>query len=78
MSSKIAPQQYAQALLDHVQNGTFPESEEVVSAELSPSALPAVSKLIEQAREDAKVGVFFPSYNSKLLTPLCLGCHKKK
>lgn len=78
MSSKIAPQQYAQALLDHVQNGTFPESEEVVSAELPPSALPAVSKLIEQAREDAKVGEFFPSYNTKLLTPLYLGCHKEK
>ena len=56
MSSNITPQQYAQALLDHVQNGTFPESEEVVSAELPPSALPTVSKLIEQAREDAKVG----------------------
>ena len=61
MSSKITPQQYAQALLDHVQNGTFPESEEVVSAELPPSALPTVSKLIEEAREDAKVGEFMPN-----------------
>ena len=63
MSSRVTAQQYAQALLDHVQNGTFPESEEVVSAELPASALPAVSKLIEQAREDVKVGEFLPISN---------------
>ena len=63
MSSRITAQEYAQALLQNVQNGIFPESEEVVSAELPPSALPAVSKLIEQAREDVKVGELLPSYN---------------
>ncbi len=78
MSSRITSQQYARALLDHVQSGTFPESEEVVSAELPPSALPAVSKLIEQAREDVKAGEFLLSDDRDLLTSLHLGCYKKK
>lgn len=57
MSSRIDPQQYGQAVLEHVQSGVYPESEQVISAELPPSALPAVSKLIEQASEDVKVGL---------------------
>ena len=55
MPSRITPQQYGQAVLNHVQTGAYPESEEVVSADLPPSALPEISKLIEQAREDVKV-----------------------
>lgn len=55
MPSHITSQQYGQAVLDHVQNGAYPDSEEVISADFPPSALPEVSKLIEQAREDVKV-----------------------
>ena len=55
MSSRITPQQYSQAVLEHVQSGAYPESEDLVSAELPPSALPEVSKFIEQARENVKV-----------------------
>lgn len=58
MPSRITPQQYGQAVLDHVQTGAYPESEEVVSANLPPSALPEVSKLLEQAREDVKVCIY--------------------
>ena len=57
MPSRITPQQYGQAVLEHVQTGAYPESEEVISADLPPSALPEVSKLIEQTREDVKVCV---------------------
>ena len=56
MSSRVTPQQYGQAVLENVQGSAYPESEDVISAELPPSALPEVSKLIEQAREDVKVG----------------------
>lgn len=55
MPPRITPQQYGQAVLEHVQTGAYPESEEVISADFPPSALPEVSKLIEQAREDLKV-----------------------
>ncbi|KAG8525488.1 uncharacterized protein KY384_009132 [Bacidia gigantensis] len=46
--------QYAQALLDHVQTGAYPSSEDVVSAELPSSALPVVSKTIDEAREELR------------------------
>lgn len=55
MPSSIDPQIYGQAVLDHIQTGAYPDSEEIISAELPASALPAVSKLIEEAREDVKV-----------------------
>ncbi len=55
MSSRITHQQYGQAVLEHVQTGSYPESEEVISAELPSSTLPEVSKLIEQAQENVKV-----------------------
>ncbi len=58
MPSRITPQQYGQAVLEHVQTGVYPESEEVISADFPPSALPKVSKLIEQAREDVKVCIY--------------------
>jgi len=57
MSSRITSQQYGQAVLDHVQNGAYPESEEIISAELPSSALPEVSKLVEQAQEHVKVRI---------------------
>ena len=58
MPSHITTQQYSQAVLEHVQTGAYPDSEEVISAEFPPSALPEVSKLIEQAREDVKVSIW--------------------
>lgn len=54
MPSQITSHQYGQAVLEHVQNGTYPE-EEVISAELPSSALPEISKLVEQARDEVKV-----------------------
>ena len=56
MPSRITPQEYGQAVLEHAQTGSYPEDEDVVSAELPTSALPEVSKLIGQAREDVQVG----------------------
>lgn len=55
MPSQILDRQYGQAILNSVQNGAYPESEEIVAAEVSPSALPTILKLVDQAREDVKV-----------------------
>ena len=55
MPSQISHREYAQAVLDSVRSGAFPENEEVISAELPPSAVPTVLKLIEEARNDVKV-----------------------
>ena len=67
MPSQISPQQYGQAVLEHVQNGSYPESEEIVAAEIPPSALPQISHLIEQAKEDVKVSRLLNSSSSTRL-----------
>ena len=43
------------ALLQSVQEGTYPDAEQIVSAELPTSALLGVVELLEQARNDVKV-----------------------
>lgn len=55
MPSHISDHQYGEAVLDSVQSGTYPESEEIIAAEVPPSALPTILKLVDQAREDVKV-----------------------
>ena len=61
-------QVYSQAVLDHLQGGTYPDVEDVISAYLPPSALPVISRTIEQARNDLKVGHFdaqrYPYYSA--------------
>ncbi|MCJ1465987.1 hypothetical protein MMC07_004606 [Pseudocyphellaria aurata] len=54
MPSKISDRQYGQAVLNSVQSGIYPESEEIVAAEVSPSALPTILRLVDQAGEDVK------------------------
>lgn len=78
MQSRITPQQYGQAVLEHVQTGAYPETEEVISADLPPSVLPEVSKLIEQAREDVKVCLYSRSTgNKKWIITLIIGQYQK-
>ena len=55
MPSKAAEQQYAQVLFDSIHNGSYPESEDAVSADLPSTAIPHVLELLKQAREDVKV-----------------------
>lgn len=55
MPSQTSYRECAQAVLDSLRSGAFPESEEVISAELPPSAVPTVLKLIDEARNDVKV-----------------------
>jgi len=55
MPSKLFEQHHGQALLDSIQNGSYPESEGVISADLPSTAIPDILKLLKQAREDVKV-----------------------
>ena len=57
MPKHFSDDQYGQAVFGSVQSGAYPESEELVSAELPSSALPGIIKLIENAREDVKVQI---------------------
>lgn len=55
MPSQISHREYAEAVLNSVGSGAFPESEEVTSGDLPPSALPTALNLIDEARDDVKV-----------------------
>ena len=55
MPSPTSHESYAQAILDHLQTGAYPEEENIVSAELPAAGLPVVEKLIEQSRRDLEV-----------------------
>lgn len=71
MPSQISYREYAQAVLDSVRSGAFPENEEVISAELPPSAVPTVLKLIDEARNDVKVCHQLHQMNPYLLLIRC-------
>ena len=58
MPKPFSDSEYGQAVFESVQSGAYPESEELVSAEFPPSALPCVIKLLEKARDDVKVNAF--------------------
>ncbi|KAI9818132.1 MAG: hypothetical protein M1827_000757 [Pycnora praestabilis] len=51
MASQISDENFVQAVLSFAQENRIPESEEVTSAELPSSALPALSKRLEKAQE---------------------------
>lgn len=55
MPSNLLDRHHGQALLDSIQNGSYPESEEVISANLPSTAIPDILELLKQAREDIKV-----------------------
>ncbi|KAL8843610.1 MAG: hypothetical protein Q9170_000114 [Blastenia crenularia] len=54
MPTSTPSNQLGKAVLDSVQNGTYPDSEDIISAELSPSALFQALELFEHARDDVK------------------------
>lgn len=54
MPSKISEKELGDAILQSVKHGTYPESEDVASAELPPIALPNLLEVIGKAREDVK------------------------
>ncbi len=55
MASGVTEQQLGQAILRFASNGAYPDSEEVISANITASALPVVLQHLQRAREDVKV-----------------------
>ena len=55
MPPQISDDQLGHALLQSVKDGSYPEDETIISAELPSSALAGLSELIEVARADVKV-----------------------
>lgn len=55
MPSSVPVRQLGEAILNAAQSGTYPESEEIISADFPPSAFPQALKLLEGAREEVKV-----------------------
>ncbi|KAI9724473.1 MAG: hypothetical protein M1812_000541 [Candelaria pacifica] len=57
MPSTVTDKQLQQAVLQSVQDGAYPDSEAVISAELPSSALPGLLARFKQARERFKVEI---------------------
>ena len=55
MSSFVSDEVLAQVLFASINDGSYPDDEEVVAAELRPSALDRLAELLEQARTEVKV-----------------------
>ena len=68
MPSKVQDAELSQAVFRAIQEGSYPEDEQIVAAELPPSALNSLSELLEQARADVKVFLGTLSTVFRLLT----------
>ena len=55
MPSQISHREYADAVLNSVGNGAFPQSEKVISGVFPPTALTTILNLIDEARDNVKV-----------------------
>jgi hypothetical protein len=51
----MSEEELVDALVDYVEDGVYPASEDVVSAKLPSSALPALLKGIQKGQEAVKV-----------------------
>ncbi|KAL8673724.1 MAG: hypothetical protein Q9168_001885 [Polycauliona sp. 1 TL-2023] len=60
MPSQVLPDQLCTAILDSVQHGLYPDSEDIISASFPPSVLSNVLNLFDDARD--KVKVLRPDY----------------
>ncbi|KAH0542240.1 hypothetical protein FGG08_003362 [Glutinoglossum americanum] len=54
MKSQIPGEQLGEAVLNSVQYGVYPDSEEIISADVPASALPVVLEILDRARNDIK------------------------
>jgi centromere/kinetochore protein ZW10 len=59
MSAPVSNQELGESLLHSVQNGSFPQSEDVASAPVGSEALPKLRETLEKARDDTKVFMFY-------------------
>jgi len=57
MPARLPDNQLSDAVFQAVEDGTYPENDAVVSAELPPSAFDELQALLERARDEVKVCV---------------------
>ena len=57
MSSRVPDLGLKDAIVHSVEHGSYPESEDVSSAELTASILPALLEDLQKARDEVKVWV---------------------
>lgn len=57
MPSHVLDEELGQAILKSAKDGLYPASEDVISADVSASALPISLQLLRDAREEVKVGM---------------------
>ncbi|KAL8961253.1 MAG: hypothetical protein Q9193_002161 [Seirophora villosa] len=57
MPSPVTAYQLGEAILDAVQHSSYPESEDIISADFPPSAFPQALDLLNSAREEVKTRV---------------------
>lgn len=55
MPFSVPAAQLGEAILNAAQNGRYPESEDIISADFPPSAFPQALELLKGAREEVKV-----------------------
>ncbi|KAL8695508.1 MAG: hypothetical protein Q9218_000086 [Villophora microphyllina] len=55
MPSKISSERLGKAIVDSVQDGTYPDEEDIISAQFPPSAVPDALKLFDDARNQIQV-----------------------
>lgn len=60
MSSQPTALQLAEAVLNSVRSGQYPDSEEIISAEVTPPVFSVALELLSNARDDVKVRLSFP------------------
>ncbi len=66
MPSRVSDEQLGQAILNSAKDGLYPTSEEVITADVSASALPVALQLLRDAREEVKVGIPYQT-NSNIM-----------
>ncbi|KAL8764401.1 MAG: hypothetical protein Q9184_000106 [Pyrenodesmia sp. 2 TL-2023] len=57
MPPSVPARQLGEAILNAAQNGTYPDSEDIISANFPPSAFPQALELLKGAREEVKIRV---------------------
>lgn len=75
MSSQVSDLGLKEAIVHSVDNGAYPESEDVSSAELPSSVLPALLVDIQKARDEVKVWVTLCHLHIPHSDSMCIGRH---
>jgi centromere/kinetochore protein ZW10 len=77
MPETIPAGQLGQAVLDYVHDGSYPDTEQIISAELSASAFPTLLGQFDAARQEAKVRFASSHDNGSTYRGLTVKCAER-